>query len=234
MSTPLSCARRIKAASDALVTPQPSVYINAIVVLFLSGRTEPARAAADAVRRQYVLFSSNLRFSRRQRGKVRMAAEGRRGSPRPLRGRQLRGFPRRSYALSRGSETAAENDRILRALRGGCRVQSTPRFPVRRRGKSERLPYAAALTLFSGVRSSDVSAPQAGKIRITAVYTLLLHNTLCGCFPMYRVPEFFTLQAGKIRITAVHTLLFIILYAVIIARPKAFCNFFRAFCVFGF
>ena len=146
MSTPLSCARRIKAASDALVTPQPSVYRNAIVVLFLSGRTEPARAAADAVRRQYVLFSINFRCPRRRRGKVRMAAEGRRGSTRLLRGRRLQCSPRRSYALSRGSKTAAENDRILRSLRGGCRVQSTPRFPVRRRGKSERLPYAAALT----------------------------------------------------------------------------------------
>lgn len=201
MSTPLSCARRIKAASDALVTPQPSVYRNAIVVLFLSGRTEPARAAADAVRRQYVLFSSNLRFPRRRRGKVRMAAEGRRGSTRLLRGRRLQCSPRRSYALSRGSKTAAENDRILRSLRGGCRVQSTPRFPVRRRGKSERLPYAAALTaVFRRAEFRRFRAAGRGKIRITAVHTLTLYNA----------------------------------YAVIIARPKAFCNFFRAFCVFGF
>lgn len=103
---------------------------------------------------------------------------------------------------------------------------------MRRRRKPERPPYAAALTLFSGVQNSDVSAPQAGGGNSNRRRTYA--NTLCGCFPVCRVPEFFTLQAGKIRITAVHTLLFIILYAVIIARPKAFCNFFRAFCVFGF
>ena len=170
-------------------------------LLFCSFPIEPSRPAQRRTPSgDNMFFFKQFKVSAPAARQSPNGHRGRRGSPRPLRGRQVRGDLRRSYALSRGSETAAENDRILRSLRGGCRVQSTPRFPVRRRRKPERPPYAAALTLFSGVRSSDVSAPQAGKIRITAV----------------------------------HTLLFIILYAVIIARPKAFCNFFRAFCVFGF
>ena len=64
----------------------------------------------------------------------------------------------------------------------GCRVQNTPRFPVGRRGKPERPPYAAALTLFSGVRNSDVSARQAGGgTRIAAVHTLILYAVVSRC-----------------------------------------------------
>lgn len=182
MSTPLSCARRIKAASDALVTPQPSVYINAIVVLFLSDRTEPARAAADAVRRQYVLFSSNLRFPRRQRGKVRMVAEesaAARGLCAAARFGASRGGPRRFRGEAKRPLKMMESCGHCVA---GCRVQNTPRFPVGRRGKPERPPYAAALTLFSGVRNSDVSARQAGGgTRIAAVHTLILYAVVSRC-----------------------------------------------------